>query len=114
MTAAISRTIRPARVRGAEGQLEPGDLPGRADDLFGDRFPDWRGNAFIGGLSSEALIRVAIDGTSAREVARYAMGSRIRDVEQGPDGAVYVIEDGTGGRLLRLTPRGQPVSRGGK
>ena len=70
----------------------------------GTLFPDWRGNAFIGGLSSKALVRVALNGTAAREAARYDMGARIREVEQGPDGAVYVLEDGPGGRLLRLTP----------
>jgi glucose/arabinose dehydrogenase len=71
----------------------------------GTLFPAWRGNAFIGGLSSKALVRVALDGDTAREAARYDMGARIREVEQGPDGAVYVLEDGEGGRLLRLTPK---------
>ncbi|HEY0627117.1 MAG TPA: PQQ-dependent sugar dehydrogenase [Allosphingosinicella sp.] len=73
----------------------------------GSLFPEWRGNALIGALSGEALVRVAISGNSAREVARYPMGQRIREVEQGPDGAVYVLEDergGSGGKLLRLTP----------
>ena len=72
----------------------------------GTLFPQWRGNAFIGGLSSKALVRVALDGSTAREAARYDMGARIREVEQGPDGAVYVLEDGAGARLLRLTPKG--------
>ena len=65
--------------------------------------PEWRGNALIGGLSSQALVRVAIDGTRAREVERYAMRARIRAVEQGPDGAIWLLEDGRRGRLLRLT-----------
>jgi aldose sugar dehydrogenase len=72
----------------------------------GSAFPDWRGNLFIGGLSSQALIRVAIDGDTAREAARYDMKARIREVEQGPDGAIWLLEDGkSGGRLLKLTPR---------
>jgi glucose/arabinose dehydrogenase len=74
----------------------------------GSLFPQWRGNAFIGGLSSQALIRVEMNGTSAREAERFEMGQRIREVEQGPDGAIYVLEDqrgGAGGRLLRLSPR---------
>ena len=71
----------------------------------GTLFPAWRGHAFIGGLSSKALIRVALDGAAAREAARYDMGARIREVDQGPDGAVYVLEDGKAGRLLRLTPK---------
>jgi glucose/arabinose dehydrogenase len=75
----------------------------------GSMFPAWKGSAFIGGLSSEALIRVVIDGTSAREAERWDMGARIREVEQGPDGAIWLLEDereGSQGRLLKLTPKG--------
>ncbi len=79
--------------------------PGGLMIYSGALFPAWRGNIFIGGLSSESLIRVEISGDKAREAARYAMGTRIREVEQGPDGAIYLLEDGPGGRLLRLTPR---------
>ena len=69
----------------------------------GGTFPDWRGNALIPGLKSEALVRVAIDAKGrAKEVARYAMGERIRAVAQGPAGDVWLLEDGDGGRLLRL------------
>jgi glucose/arabinose dehydrogenase len=71
----------------------------------GKMFPAWTGSAFIGGLSSRALIRVAISGDKPREAERFDMGTRIREVEQGPDGALYVLEDGEGGRLLRLTPK---------
>ena len=73
----------------------------------GDMFPAWQGNAFIGGLSSEALVRVEFDGTAAREAERFEMGKRIREEEQGPDGAIWIIEDeeGGGGRLLKLTPK---------
>ena len=73
----------------------------------GKLFPQWRGSAFIGGLSSKALIRVTISGKTAREAERWDMGERIREVEQGPDGSVYLLEDqrgGSGGRLLKLTP----------
>ncbi len=70
----------------------------------GEQFPQWRGNALIGGLSSQALIRVALDGEGAREAARYPMSARIREVEQGPDGAIWLLEDGPEGRLLKLTP----------
>lgn len=72
----------------------------------GDLFHDWRGDAFIGGLSSQALVRVEFDGDRAWEAERYPMGARIRAVRQGPDGAIYVLEDGKGGRLLMLTPKG--------
>ena len=69
----------------------------------GSEFPDWQDDAFIGGLGSQALVRVEFDGDTAREAARYAMGERIREVEQGPDGAIWLLEDGGGGRLLKLT-----------
>jgi glucose/arabinose dehydrogenase len=70
----------------------------------GDMFPDWRGDGFIGGLSSQALVRVDIDGDSAREAERFEWGKRVREVEQGPDGALWVLEDKSGARLLKLTP----------
>lgn len=75
----------------------------------GSEFPEWRGNAFIGGLSSQSLVRIEFDGDTAREAERFNMGRRIRAVEQGPDGALWLLEDGRrGGRgmLLRL---GAPV-----
>ena len=59
----------------------------------GSEFPDWRGNALIGGLSSKALVRVEFDGETAREAERFDMGERIREVEQGPDGALWLLED---------------------
>ena len=71
----------------------------------GDLFPELRGSALIAGLASRAIIRVETDGDEAREAERFEMSERIREVEQGPDGALYVLEDRDGGRLLRLTPR---------
>lgn len=70
----------------------------------GVMFPQFRGNGFIGGLASQALIRIAFNGVQGAEAARYAMGQRIREVEQGPDGAIWVLEDGANARLLKLTP----------
>lgn len=73
----------------------------------GDKFPQWKGDGFIGGLSSKSLVRIEFDGTTAREAARYDMGERIREVEQGPDGSLWLLEDeddGSGGRLLKLSP----------
>ena len=71
----------------------------------GERFPGWDGAGLIGGLSSQALVRVAFDGDNAREAERYDMGARIREVEQGPDGSLWLLEDGSGGRLLELLPK---------
>jgi glucose/arabinose dehydrogenase len=70
----------------------------------GDLFVDWKGSALIGGLVSRALIRVVLRGDTAEEAERFEWGERIREVEQGPEGALYVLEDGDGGRLLKLTP----------
>jgi aldose sugar dehydrogenase len=69
----------------------------------GSMFSQWQGDAFIGGLSSQSLVRVEFDGTAARAAQDLAMGIRVRQVTQGPDGAIWVLED-RGGRLLRLTP----------
>jgi len=73
----------------------------------GELFPNWKGSGFIGGMSSKSLVRVEFEGTSAREAQRFDMGRRIREVEQGPDGAIWLLEDGTregNGWLLKLTP----------
>jgi aldose sugar dehydrogenase len=75
----------------------------------GKLWPQWKGDLFIGGLSSEALIRVDIEGTNARKGDQWPMGDRIREPEEGPDGAIWLLEDGrrgAGGRLLKLTPTG--------
>lgn len=69
----------------------------------GNTFQKWRGNAFIGGLVSRALIRVALNGNTAREVERFKWNKRIREVEQGPDGDIWVLEDKGAARLLRLS-----------
>lgn len=69
----------------------------------GDLFPQWKGNGFIGGMSSQSLVRIEFNGDKAREAERFDMQRRIREVEQGPDGAIWLLEDGRG-RLLKLTP----------
>jgi aldose sugar dehydrogenase len=78
--------------------------PGNFVFYDGDLFAGWDGDAIISGLVTQGLVRVEINGTSAREVARYDMDERIRSVIQGPDGALWVLEDGDDARLLRLTP----------
>ena len=74
----------------------------------GDVFPDWRGSALIGGLSSQSIVRIEFDGDAAHEAERFAMGMRVRALEQGPDGAIWMLEDGRegrggDGRMFRLT-----------
>ena len=96
-----------SRFNAPEVSWNPAISPAGLMIYSGATFPQWRGSAFIGGLSGQALVRVTMNGNSAREAERWDMGARIREVEQGPDGAIYVLEDerrGSGGRLLRLTP----------
>ena len=74
----------------------------------GDMYKDWKGNGFIGGLSSEALVRVTFsqDGQkwNVEEAERYEWGKRVREVEQDNKGNIYVLEDKEGGRLIKLQP----------
>ena len=81
--------------------------PGGLMAYSGAMFPQWKGDLFIGGLSSQSLVRVDVDGTNAKKGDQWPMAARIREVEQGPDGAIWVLEDGgdgSQGRLLKLTP----------
>jgi glucose/arabinose dehydrogenase len=72
----------------------------------GRDFPSWRGNMLLGALSGHALIRLVLDGTKIVHEERLleALGARIRDVRQGPDGHVYLLTDSPKGALLRLDP----------
>ena len=81
----------------------PSISPGGLVIYTGDRFAAWKGDALIPALSGESLIRVDIRGDRATKADQWAMGARIREVEQGPDGSVYLLEDK--GRLVRLDPR---------
>lgn len=80
----------------------PSISPGALLIYSGDKFPSWKGDALIGALSGKALIRVDIEGDKARKADHWDMGERIRAVDQGPGGGIYLLEDG--GRLLRLDP----------
>lgn len=84
--------------------ISPGDLM----VYNGAMFSGWRGNALVAGLSSRAIVRIELDGGTAREVERFGMEARIRSIVQGPDGALWVLEDrlgDRGGRLLKLTAK---------
>lgn len=73
----------------------------------GRLFPEWRGDFLIGGLASEALVRLVVrdDRVVGEERLLTDRHERIRDVAEGPDGAIYLLTDDENGRLLRLTPR---------
>jgi glucose/arabinose dehydrogenase len=68
-----------------------------------DAIPGWKDSLLISGLSSEAIIRLSLDGETVTDEERIPMGARIRDVAQGPDGAVYALTDQKNGEVLRLT-----------
>ena len=80
--------------------------PGNLTFYTGTMFPQWRGSALIGGLATATLNRITFDrqgGASPAE--RWSVGHRIRDVEVGPDGAVWMLEDANPGGLFRVTPK---------
>lgn len=79
--------------------------PGDMTFVSSDKFPTWRGNALIAGLVCQCLVRVAFDGEAAHEMERIPMGARMREVVQGPDGAIWVLEDGEDACLRRILPR---------
>ncbi len=73
----------------------------------GERFPKWRGSAFVGALAGKHLARLEMDGDRVVREERLlegVVGERVRDVEQGPDGYLYLLTDEPQGRLLRIEP----------
>jgi glucose/arabinose dehydrogenase len=72
----------------------------------GNLFPEWKGNAFVTSLSQRQLIRLVLDGDKVVGEERLLtdLNERLREVEQGPDGALYIITDLRNARLLRLAP----------
>ena len=69
-------------------------------------FPQWNGNGFISGLGSQTLNRIVFDGHGgAKSAERWDVGKRIRDVEQAPDGSLWMLEDANPGALIQVTPK---------
>jgi len=69
-------------------------------------FPQWDGNGFIGGMASQTLSRIIFDGHGgAKPAERWSVGHRIRDVEEGPDGSLWMLEDANPGALIHVTPQ---------
>jgi glucose/arabinose dehydrogenase len=80
--------------------------PGNIMFYKGAMFPQWEGSALIGGMGSQTLNRVTFDGKGGATAAeRWGVGHRIRDVEVGPDGALWMLEDANPGALFRVTPK---------
>jgi glucose/arabinose dehydrogenase len=73
----------------------------------GDLMPKWKGSLFVGALKGEMLVRLSLDGdkVTGEERLLHDLGERIRDVRQGPDGALYLLTDASNGRILRVAPK---------
>jgi aldose sugar dehydrogenase len=86
---------------------DPVIAPSGMQFYTGDVFPAWRGSLFVGGLASQRLVRLVIkdNRVAGEEHLLTDRGKRIRDVRQGPDGALYVVTDEADGELWRITPR---------
>lgn len=86
---------------------DPSISPGSLMIYRGAAFPGWSGDAFLGALSGQALVRVDLNGESAALADSWPMDARIRVVAEDPrDGTIWLIQDGPGGQLLHLTPAG--------
>lgn len=72
----------------------------------GDRFPNWRGNLFVGALAGQHIRRLVLDGTriTHQEAMLNDLGARIRQIKQGPDGHLYLLTDQSNGAVLRIEP----------
>jgi len=85
---------------------DPVISPGALTIYSGDLFPEWKGNFFVAGLSSKALVRLIVkdDRVVGEERLITDREARIREVIQGPEGALYLLTDDGDGKLLKLTP----------
>jgi glucose/arabinose dehydrogenase len=80
--------------------------PGNLMFYKGSVFPHWNGSALISGLAGEAIVRVTFDGKGgATAVQRWNVGRRVRDIEEAPDGSLWMLEDAKPGGLFHLTPK---------
>jgi glucose/arabinose dehydrogenase len=79
--------------------------PGNLVFYKGKMFPQWNGSALIGGMGTKTLNRIVITGAEAKSAERWSVGFRVRDVEVGPDGALWMLEDAASGGLYRATPK---------
>ena len=69
-------------------------------------FPQWDGNGFVSGLGTTSLNRIIFDGKGGAKAAeRWNVGKRVRDVEEAPDGSLWMLEDANPGALIHVTPK---------
>lgn len=89
---------------------DPSIAPSGMAFYNGSLFPAWKGNLFVGALSGSHLVRLVLDGDKvvAEEKLLANVGERIRDVREGPEGALYTMTDSGNGRILRIAPASTP------
>ena len=92
------------RFRGPILSWVPTIAPSSLIFYAGKKFRNWNGSAFIGGLKSRALIRLGFADKNSFELERFEWGRRVREVELGPDGSIWVLEDPPLGRLIQFNP----------
>jgi glucose/arabinose dehydrogenase len=92
---------------------DPVIAPSGAQFYTGSAFPAWRGSLFVGALKQQRLVRLTLANgrVTGEEHLLVDRAQRIRDVRQGPDGALYVITDANDGELWRIAPRAAAPSR---
>jgi len=79
--------------------------PGNLMFYTGKLFAEWTGSGFVGGMATMSLNRIVFDGKGgAKSAERWSVGKRIRDVEQAPDGSLWMVEDANPGALIHVTP----------
>lgn len=105
--APIHRTTQAAGMEQPAYYWDPVISPSGMTIYSGRLFPEWRGNFFIGGLSSKALVRLVMNGDRVVGEERLLTDrdARIREVVEGPDGALYLLTDAENGSLLKIMPR---------
>ena len=69
-----------------------------------DAIPEWTGSLMLGSLGRQGVVRLVLEGDAVTHEETVELDIRIRDVEQGPDGSVYVLTDDTDGAVWRLAP----------
>ena len=86
---------------------DPVIAPSGAQFYTGEAFPDWQGNLFVGSLKEKRLVRLTLEGqfVTGEEHLLVDRNQRIRDVREGPDGALYIVTDEDAGELWKITPR---------
>lgn len=84
-------------------QWTPSIAPSGMSFYTGDAFPQWKGNLFVGALKFQLLARLVLDGDKVVHEERIELGHRVRDVREGPDGRLWLLDE-SGGRVLRIDP----------